>query len=213
MHLSLTALTLRLLLSVILGGLIGLEREYQGRPAGFRTHILVALSSTLLMIISAYGFASLNWMHDPARLAAQVVSGMGFLGAGTIMREGVNIRGLTTAASLWTVAAIGLAVGIGMYYAAVITTFFVGITLFYLARFEFGGHAIRITVHDQAVPIERIFPVLNELNISISQLTVNDQANGTVMIEFVVNAVKKHQFQELVSKLQQIPEIIQITVS
>src|SRR5690554_2770579 len=99
-------IAIRLVLSVVLGGLIGLERESHGRPAGFRTHILVCIGSTLVMIISAYAFMEFSTGrpggYDPGRIAAQVISGIGFLGAGTIMREGANVRGLTTAASLWT---------------------------------------------------------------------------------------------------------------
>ena len=108
-------IVLRLILAVAAGGLIGLEREIHGRAAGFRTQILVCLGSTLIMLISIYGFeqSGVGTTRDPARLAAQVVSGIGFLGAGTILREGTSIKGLTTAASLWVVAGIGLALGAG----------------------------------------------------------------------------------------------------
>lgn len=115
-------ITLRLLLALLLGGVIGFEREQNNRAAGLRTHILVCLGSTLIMLLSMYGFAEFarldNVRLDPARLAAQVISGIGFLGAGTILFTGKSITGLTTAASLWVVAAIGLAVGAGFYYAA-----------------------------------------------------------------------------------------------
>lgn len=118
-------LLLRLLMSTLLGGLIGFEREVNNRPAGFRTHILVTLGACLIMILSIYGFSGFGPEgkgSDPARLAAQVVSGIGFLGAGTIMREGTNVRGLTTAASIWICGGIGLAIGMGFYEAAVMTT-------------------------------------------------------------------------------------------
>ncbi|HHY46021.1 MAG TPA: methyltransferase [Firmicutes bacterium] len=127
--------TWRLAFACLLGGLIGLERERHGRPAGFRTHILVSLGAALVMILSIYAFPG-TATRDPARLAAQVVSGIGFLGAGTIMREGATIKGLTTAASLWVVSAIGLAVGSGFYLAASITTALVVSTLFFLDRIE-----------------------------------------------------------------------------
>lgn len=123
---------LRLILSTILGGLIGLEREASNRPAGLRTHILVSLGSTLLMLVSMYGFKG----GDPARLAAQVVSGIGFLGAGTILREGNNIRGLTTAASLWVSGGIGLAIGNGYYMGGIITGLIVLFSLVSLGFFE-----------------------------------------------------------------------------
>jgi putative Mg2+ transporter-C (MgtC) family protein len=103
-----------------LGGLIGLEREYRAKEAGFRTHFLVALGSTLFCIVSQYGFGI--DLKDSSRVAAQVVSGIGFLGAGTIIFQKNVVRGLTTAAGLWVTAAIGLACGTGMYVAAIITT-------------------------------------------------------------------------------------------
>lgn len=115
----------RLVVASILGGLIGFEREVNNRPAGFRTHILVTLGSCLIMILSIYGFIGFGPEGrggEPGRLAAQVVSGIGFLGAGTIMREGTNVRGLTTAASIWICGGIGLAIGAGFYEAAVVTT-------------------------------------------------------------------------------------------
>jgi putative Mg2+ transporter-C (MgtC) family protein len=104
----------------VLGGLIGLERELREREAGLRTHLLVAVGSALFTIVGAYGFGGIR--TDPTRIAAQVVTGIGFLGAGAIIRQGFSIRGLTTAATLWVVAAVGLAAGAGYYSAAVIST-------------------------------------------------------------------------------------------
>ncbi|MGE5529766.1 MAG: MgtC/SapB family protein [Patescibacteria group bacterium] len=125
----------RLLLSALFGGFIGLERESHGRPAGLRTHLLVAMGSCLVMLLSVYGFAP-SWTRDPARLAAQVISGIGFLGAGTILREGITVKGLTTAASLWVVAGIGLAIGSGFYLGAVVTTALAVMSLFFLEKLE-----------------------------------------------------------------------------
>ena len=119
---------LRLALAAALGGLIGVERELREREAGLRTHLLVALGSALFTIVSAYGFHAFLTSGqsvvraDPTRIAAQIVTGIGFLGAGAIIRQGLSVRGLTTAATLWVVAAIGLAAGAGYYSAAVITT-------------------------------------------------------------------------------------------
>lgn len=130
----------RLLLALILGGLIGFEREKSSSAAGFRTHILVCLGSTLVMLLSAYGFPEFvgrsNVNMDPTRLAAQVISGIGFLGAGTILRNGLSITGLTTAASLWVVAAIGLACGAGFYFPAILTTIMVLLSLWVLNTVE-----------------------------------------------------------------------------
>lgn len=129
---------LRLVLSSVLAGIIGLERESIKRPAGFRTHILVCLGSTLVMLVGLYTFhtykAETNL--DITRLGAQVISGIGFLGAGTILKEGSTVKGLTTAASLWAVACIGLAVGIGFYSGAISTTVLVFIILISFGRVE-----------------------------------------------------------------------------
>jgi putative Mg2+ transporter-C (MgtC) family protein len=127
---------LRLALAAALGGLIGMERELREREAGLRTHLLVAVGSALFTIVSAYGFdaflksgASVV-QTDPTRIAAQIVTGIGFLGAGAIIRQGFSVRGLTTAATLWVVAAVGLAAGAGYYSAAVITTALVLVALY-----------------------------------------------------------------------------------
>ena len=126
-------LVMRLVLAAALGSVIGFERERLSWAAGLRTHMLVCVGSTLIMIVSAFGFADvLGNQHvvlDPSRIAAQVVSGIGFLGAGSILLRGEIIRGLTTAASLWSVAAIGLAVGGGLYTASIAATIIILIIL------------------------------------------------------------------------------------
>ncbi len=119
---------LRLSVAGILGGAIGLEREWRERGAGLRTHLVVSVGSALFTLVSAYGFRDFvvhgvaHASVDPTRIAAQIVSGIGFLGAGAIIRQGLSVRGLTTAASLWLVAAIGMAAGAGYWEAAVIAT-------------------------------------------------------------------------------------------
>jgi len=126
---------LKLVLAVVLGGVIGYERETHGRPAGLRTHILVCLGAAIFTIVSI-SFAGRT--SDPSRIASQVVTGIGFLGAGTIIRQGNVVRGLTTAASLWTVAAIGVAVGVGgtLYWLAIAGTFVVFLTLGFINTME-----------------------------------------------------------------------------
>ncbi len=126
---------IRLLLSTLLGAVIGVEREFQKRPAGLRTHVLVSVVSCLIMIVGI-GMAGTDGKHDPVRMAAQVVSGMGFLGAGTIMRTGNTIKGLTTAATLWASAGIGLAIGGGFYFASILAVVIIVTTLFVLSRIE-----------------------------------------------------------------------------
>ena len=124
----------RLALGLVLGAVIGFERELHRQPAGFRTHSLVALGAALFTIISAYGFAGAA--VDPTRIAAQIVSGIGFIGAGTILQYRGNIRGLTTAASLWSVAAVGMAAGAGMLAMAAIGTVLIVVVLALLDRVE-----------------------------------------------------------------------------
>ena len=114
-------LILRLALAALLGGLIGAEREYRAKVAGVRTHLLVALGAALMMIVSRYGF---DGHGDPSRVAAQIVSGIGFLGAGAIIVQKHAIHGLTTAAGIWVAAGIGMAVAAGLYTVALATTFF-----------------------------------------------------------------------------------------
>ncbi len=129
---------IRILLSVIFGGIIGFERSKRARPAGLRTHILVTMGSCLIMIVSLYIYQAYKKEVplDPARIAAGVVTGIGFLGAGSIIRSAQEVRGLTTAASIWVSAGIGLAVGCGLYFASFVVTIFSLGVLFYLRRLE-----------------------------------------------------------------------------
>jgi putative Mg2+ transporter-C (MgtC) family protein len=159
----------RLLLAAVLGSAIGFERERLAWAAGMRTHMLVAVGACLIMIVSAYGFAEVlgrpNIMLDPSRIAAQVVSGIGFLGAGTILLRGEVVKGLTTAASLWGVAAIGLACGAGLYVAAIATTVIVLVILAGVKPFEeryrarIGPQSLKVTAHRDALSL----PILRDL--------------------------------------------------
>jgi putative Mg2+ transporter-C (MgtC) family protein len=133
----------RLSLAAALGGAIGFERELRDREAGFRTHMLVCLGSALFTIVSAYGFREFLTSGDqviradPTRIAAQIVTGIGFLGAGAIIRQGISVRGLTTAATLWVAAAIGIAAGAGYYSGAILAT---GVTLVALWPLRIAAH-------------------------------------------------------------------------
>ena len=126
MHVDILEMTLRLLAALLAGALIGYERSYHGRPAGFRTHALVCVASSLLMLVTVY---EAHWMPDtdsivqidPTRMAQGIMTGIGFLGAGVIIREGLSVRGLTTAASIWITSAIGILAGIGFYFPLVIS--------------------------------------------------------------------------------------------
>lgn len=165
---DLWAATLKLMLACLLGGIVGWQRETRDQPAGLRTHMLVCVGSCLVMLVSI-GAATTNGTliarADPGRIAAQVVSGIGFLGAGTILRQGSGVRGLTTAASLWTVAAIGLAIGLGRGFGiiATIATLLVLATLAIFGRVETvliarrQAHDLRIVLpRDQVSTLMRL---------------------------------------------------------
>jgi putative Mg2+ transporter-C (MgtC) family protein len=149
----------RLALAAVLGGAIGFEREYREREAGLRTHLLVCVGSALFTIISAYGFHDFLTSGDqvvrtdPTRIAAQVVTGIGFLGAGAIIRQGLSIRGLTTAATLWVAAAIGMAAGAGYYPGAIIGTV---ITLIALWPLRVGAYQVfeRIRPEERSIVVD-----------------------------------------------------------
>jgi len=177
-------IALRLILSALAGGIVGMEREANNHPAGLRTHILVSLGSTLIMLISMYGFQGpgINNSGDPARLAAQVVSGIGFLGAGTIIRTGNNIRGLTTAASIWVCGGIGLAIGNGYYLGGLTTAIIVLFTLGSLGFIEnkiFKNQYKLLSVHcrERAGLIGDIGHILGKHSIIIKDIKVDREDN------------------------------------
>lgn len=168
---------LRLTLAGVFGGIIGFEREHSHRPAGFRTHILVAVGSALVMLTSSYIFIEYQGLTnmDPARLGAQVISGIGFLGAGTILREGFSVKGLTTAASLWAVSCIGLAVGIGYYEGAFIATIFIYITLNFLKRIMIRsnkGNTVNIIVKEIDAASKKITRIVQDCDAIVQRMEI-----------------------------------------
>ena len=179
---------LRLLAACILGGIIGFEREYtRHTPAGFRTHILVSLGSCLVMLISQYAVVAYGEVIDidPTRIGAQVVSGVGCLGAGAIIRHGISVRGLTTAASIWAVACIGLACGIGFYTGAIFATLFIWLVLMYLKLFKdrisykSKDRYIEIETYDDIVLLlNSLNKLLQENNLSVKSIEVSDDTSG-----------------------------------
>jgi putative Mg2+ transporter-C (MgtC) family protein len=185
----LTEIGLRLLTATVLASLVGLDRERQRSSAGLRTHALVGMSSCLFTIASAFGFADVlgaaNVGLDPSRIAAQIVTGVGFLGAGTIIAHGSLIRGLTTAASVWTVAAIGLAVGGGMYRAAVIATVLALMLLLVMRPIErrlqrrWHGKTITAVFDPKLSTPEKILGTLRDMNLHIGALSLERMPGGT----------------------------------
>lgn len=204
---------LRLLLSVLLGGLVGWEREKEEKPAGLRTHILVCLGSTLIMIVSAYGFPG-RYPADPGRIAAQVITGIGFIGAGTIFRHGVTVKGLTTAASIWSVAGIGLAVGVGLYLPAIFTTLLVVATLMIAVKLEvsiIGSHkpfSLRCIIEDRPGSIGAIGSLLGNLNVDITRIELSSSWDGKVSLIISLKLPAKLSEEELIAKIIELDNVI-----
>lgn len=180
----------RLVLAAVLSGAIGFEREFHGRAAGFRTHILLCLGSTLVMLTSMHIFDIYYTKVpvDPARIAAGVITGIGFLGAGTIMHSRASVRGLTTAASLWVVAGIGLAVGSGLYFGAILTTFLTIITLMLFSRLEYAMirkywyKTLIVEAREGIDQMKRVREILAEHTSEITDFEVARSADGVSMI-------------------------------
>lgn len=165
--LNVVSISFRIILSVILSGLIGIERGDHNRPAGFRTHVLVCLGSTIVMITSQYINDFMNSNADPARLGAQVISGIGFLGAGTIIINGAHVKGLTTAAGLWSIACIGIAIGIGFYEGAIIGSIAIYVSLVVFSKIskKIYRHSSRMEIYVELVDSSMMSEVANTLAI------------------------------------------------
>ena len=206
----------RLFLAAILSGLVGYEREIHGRLAGFRTHILVCVGSPLIMLTSMYIFEIYRGLAtpDPARIAAQVVSGIGFLGAGTIIRFKASVRGLTTAASLWTIAGIGLAVGSGLYVPAAVTTVIVLATLFFLNIFEKSlirkdwYKVIAVETKAGASQLEEIRSVLAEYEVEVKDFEVQKSASSdNLVLKITLKLLTSEYDEEIISRVRQLDGI------
>lgn len=209
-------LTLRLLLACILGGIIGYERENVHRPAGFRTHILVCVGAALVMVTSEFIFRQYKGIAsvDPTRLGAQVISGIGFLGAGTIIREGFNVKGLTTAASLWAVSCVGIAAGIGYYEGAVATTLIIYFTLIFLKKLEVSFlkknkyktvYVVSDNIQGQIGTISSIF---DSNNVSISNIQfINSEEEKNLAVKILAKFPSDPVEINIVKELQKIPGI------
>ena len=183
---------LRLVVAAGLGAAVGIERELREREAGIRTHLLVSLGSCLFTIVGAYGFHDFGSKVDPTRVAAQIVTGIGFLGAGTIIREGISVRGLTTAGSLWIVAAIGMASGAGYYWPAVagtaLTVFALwplrALAYFSLERFRPPDRRLVVELKEGS-PLKVLLDALPD----VRQIEVEDQRDRRVVtLELVTPA-------------------------
>ncbi|NLC71929.1 MAG: MgtC/SapB family protein [Desulfuromonadaceae bacterium] len=215
----------RLLLAALLGGLIGLEREYHGRDAGFRTHLLVSMGACLMVFISEYFYLRFGaepatgiLRLDPTRIAAQIVTGIGFLGAGAILREGLSVRGLTTAACLWLVAGLGMAVGVGLYFPAFFATLLSLLTLWVLKKVERrvrrGSFRI-LTIHCSAEDgtLEKLRVFLGEKKIDIFDFSLErDLMSREMKVDLTVRVRPETQtiipLMESVAALEYVKKVI-----
>lgn len=181
-------ISLKLLLALVLGGIVGYEREYKSRPAGLRTHILVCIGAALVQITSLNYFRNNGITMDPMRLGAQVISGIGFLGAGTILKEGANIKGLTTAASIWAVACIGLAAGSGLYFEATAATVLIYISLKGFKKVEDSMAknkkytSLEITAENTPGMIGRLGNLYGKQEISIDNIEISEKDDDRIVM-------------------------------
>ncbi len=210
----------RVILATILCGLIGFERELKKHSAGFRTHILVGVGACVMMLLSIYGFEPYITDHhtirfDPARIPSYVISGIGFLGAGTILVHGMTIRGLTTAASIWTVAGLGLVIGAGMYALAIFATLVVLLSLIFLNSFEklFTKQKTDNWVHlqvKQGVHLGEVLNIFDEFDLLIKRMEIEseDVLKRNVYIELERNQnFNKNDLLDRVSKIENVTYI------
>lgn len=210
--------TLRLSVAFVLGAIIGLDRTYRAKDAGFRTHILVSVGSALMMIISQYGFEDLissdTIRYDPARIAAQVVSGIGFIGAGTIILQKHIVRGLTTAAGLWATAGIGLAVGCGMYSMGIITAILtlLGLELFPFIFKKVGIHTLSVqystSIYSNIKTINEEVSRCNGHLISYSAEKNGNDDKAIYRVNIVIRSINAEAESYIINYIQQQPDVL-----
>lgn len=213
-------LLFRLTLACVFGGLVGIERERLRHPAGFRTHILVCVGSTLVMLCNIYIFETYkNYSNiDPGRFGAQVISGIGFLGAGTILKEGVTVKGLTTAASLWSVACIGLSTGLGFYTGSVVATLLVLVTLFVFSKFESRVYRsrkstlLKIKTADRPGQIGKIGTELGRCGLQICDISMEVSDEDAVLVKVRLSKPKEEIGTEVMDCLSKIEGILYVEV-
>src|SRR5688572_2650702 len=217
---------LRVLGALVIGALIGFERSFHGRPAGFRTHALVCIASSILMIVTVY---QNEWMTvmpldsirtDPTRMAQGIMTGIGFLGAGVIFKEGLTVRGLTTAASIWVTAAIGILIGIGFWFAAVLGA---PATLTVLSLFrliesklpsEFYAHHVLTFARDKVMTADKMREMLATHDFSIANLSSRLTEGGKLFeYRMVLRSRDPKSAETLSQHLRGLPEVVEFRIS
>lgn len=216
----------RLTLALVAGGIIGLERSYNGRPAGFRTHSLVCMSSAMLMLLTVYQWELLSHAPietirvDPTRMAQGIMTGIGFLGAGVIMKEQYSIRGLTTSASIWVTASIGILLGMGFYFPAFAATILsVGILSAFrwlermLPSLQTGTLSVR-TLRKSKLQEDDILEIIRYHNFKATNRSYFAQDEGKyIRFEMTIHTREDHSFKKLAETLIQMDEILEFSVT
>jgi putative Mg2+ transporter-C (MgtC) family protein len=219
-------ITIHLLGALLAGGAIGLERSFHGRPAGFRTHALVCLASSLLMLVTLFQGAWLPvaitdaFRTDPTRMAQGIMTGIGFLGAGVIFKEGLSVRGLTTAASIWITAAIGVMIGIGFYWPAVLATI---LTLGILSLFRkieawmptqvYAHHALRFD-RNNALPEERVRQLMKDHGFNVANMSYRLTEDGAHFeYQMILRSGNAHNFSALATSLLNMEQVRSFRIS
>ncbi len=224
-------LIIEIILSIVCGGLIGLERGYNKRPAGLRTHILVCVGSMTVMQLSGemfeYYYTNYNYLIDPTRMSAQVVSGMGFIGAGTILKQGNSIRGITTAASIWCVAIVGLCIGAGYYEMAIFVTGILSIILILFNNFERhlrrrkNVHEIIIKLIDKDKVMGSVNFLILKYNIKIVDMNIDEPLkdsiksnNGTALsiinLHLFIKSTNKENVKKLCNNIEELDGVMSV---
>ena len=212
--LTLLSVFVRFALAVVLGGVIGMERGKKRHPAGLRTHLVVCIGSASVMMVSQYIFNTMNGAADPARLGAQVISGIGFLGVGTIVVTGRNqVTGLTTAAGLWASACMGLAIGIGFYEGAVIMCLFLYLVLEVIDRLDAGyvkySNKFQLFIeYNQAVHLGKIIEMVHSLGWRVTSIdTVSKIGDNVSTVLSINHDGKRVERGLLIESLKNIPDL------
>ena len=206
----------RLAMALILSGLIGIERELTHKPAGFRTHILVGVGSALIMVCSIWiSLAFPERGVDPSRIAAQVVTGIGFLAGGVILQSGVSIHGLTTAASLWMTSAVGLAAGLRFYSGALLGTGFALVTLLLFNKMDFsfqgrGWTMVNLTIIANAQCLEVLEKEIQMLNLKINALNLTEESKNQGEVRIHIKEIPRARVRGFMDRLWKIKGVKKI---
>jgi len=214
--LNILSITIRMVLSLVCGGMIGVEREFKRRPAGFRTHILICLGAAMTTLTGQYLFYYMNYFTDTTRLGAQVISGMGFIGAGTIITRREHVKGLTTAAGLWTSAIVGLAIGAGFYEGAILTTIMILVAEMAFSKIEYrivqGGSEINYLMEYKGKEsLEDVIKYFKDSGIKLTNLEItrsktSEKHNATAL--FTIQASRKISSDKISLDVKEIDGVI-----